>query len=244
MIQVATFAGTGKPHSEDAVLCADRILVDEAASFTVPCSSFVAVADGVEGCPAGETAAQFVLSALKHCTPDTLLEQLTEIHHQLLQAGRVNPGFSGMATTLTGVYLSANNPLLFHVGNTRAYTLQGRYLKQLTADHTLASWYSATQQTQQKAHCGQNTLLNYFGGTDAHAIDRLTVTILPKIGTLLLTSDGVHDYISADTMEEILASDLSDMEKCRHIADEALRAYSSDDRTVVLIRWDDLSEPE
>ena len=53
---------------------------------------------------------------------------------------------------------------------------------------------------------------------------------------MLLTSDGVHDYISLDEMERLLTSDASSgLEKCEAVIKAAKDAGSADDMSVVII---------
>ena len=55
-----------------------------------------------------------------------------------------------------------------------------------------------------------------------------------SFSSLLLTTDGVHDYVDIDHLESILNSDASGEEKCDQILTLAQAAGSADDLTVIL----------
>lgn len=56
-----------------------------------------------------------------------------------------------------------------------------------------------------------------------------------KATQLLLTSDGVHEYVDIDFLEDILNYGSSGEDKCNSILDAALVAGSDDDMTAILV---------
>ena len=52
---------------------------------------------------------------------------------------------------------------------------------------------------------------------------------------MLLTSDGIHDYVDVDSLEAILNGEGSYSDKCNQILLAAESAGSEDDMTVVII---------
>ena len=52
---------------------------------------------------------------------------------------------------------------------------------------------------------------------------------------LLLTSDGVHEYVDIDLLEDILNDESSGEDKCNSILDAALVAGSDDDMTAIFV---------
>ena len=235
MISVMTKAGNGKVHSEDAVLCGHRIIVNETLACNVSLNSFIAVADGVGGRLAGEIASSYVLTELAKCSPVELYEQLMAINNQLISISNDSPAMEGMATTLSGIYIANENSFLVHIGNTRIYAMQGRYLKQLTNDHTMYAWLISTGRFEDAENCNRNEIINCFGGGNNKLIDRLCISKIANYKTMLLTSDGIHEYVSIDDLEDILNNDCDDISKCQLIIDKAIAVGSKDDLTVVLV---------
>jgi len=238
MIYIYTHAGSGKVHSEDAVLCGRKIVVNDSVVLSMPDNGFIAVADGVGGRQAGEVASSFVLSELSKCNAVDLPEKLAAINDRLIALSISNVETTGMATTLSGVYLTDSSPLLVHIGNTRVYAMQGRYLKQISSDHTVYSWLKSCGRHEDAEHCNRNEITNCFGGGDKSLFDRLYVAPISKYNVMLLTSDGVHEHLTIDDLEDVLHCEIDDMSKCRRIAEIALSNGSKDDITVVLIKAD------
>lgn len=142
---------------------------------------------------------------------------------------------TSMATTLSGIWYNGNICLLVHIGNTRVYARQGRYLKQLTSDHTLYKWLSSLGRTEEAEACNKNVIVGCFGGNNPDLITHLCVSELSNIGTLLLTSDGVHDYVSIDFLKEVMVGEQDNLEKCNTIIKAAKESGSTDDLSVVIV---------
>jgi protein phosphatase len=82
--------------------------------------------------------------------------------------------------------------------------------------------------------CNKSEIINCFGGGNASLISKLSVARCNSFSSLLLTTDGVHDYVDIDHLESILNSDASGEEKCDQILTLAQAAGSADDLTVIL----------
>lgn len=239
MIYVATRTGKHHELSEDAALVGKTILSNENATLPVPKNDFICVADGVGGNDGGACASSFVLQKLLTSditsNPEELKAILVSINNLLIEKGIAEPGLSSMATTLTGVLVGEESHLVIHVGNTRAYVQQGRYLKQVTQDHTTFNWLQKTGRYEEAELCNKSEITNCFGGGTPSLLSKLYVASLSNFACMLLTSDGVHEYVDIDLLEDILNTDSSGEDKCNSIIDAALAAGSEDDMTVILI---------
>lgn len=238
MITLITRPGIGKDHSEDAVLAGNRVWVDCSTTLPYENHSFVCVADGVGGQQCGEVASSYVLSELNGVSGDDLRSQIMAINDRLITKSAENSELAGMATTLTGVYFGEASSVLFHIGNSRAYVLQGGYFKQITSDHTLYNWLKSTGRYEEAEHCNKNEIIGCMGGGSKKLLEKLHISNIPSAHTLLLTSDGVHDYVEIDELERIFALPISDIDKCQAILDFAVESGSNEDQTIVLIRKD------
>lgn len=239
MIYIQTRAGEGKNNSEDSVLVGSQLYLDTMDTAEIPENGFVCVADGVGGNQAGEIASSFVLEAMSECVweeDDVLREKLTVINRKLIEDSLSDQSLRNMATTLSGVCFDGDKMKLVHIGNTRIYAMQGHYLKQLTSDHTVYNWLKSLGRTEEAEVCNKNEITNCFGGGDQKLLNKLQILPINTVRTLLLTSDGIHEYVSIDELEDILNSDIPDDEKCGVIVAAARMAGSTDDMTAVLIR--------
>lgn len=239
MIYVATRAGKHHEKSEDTVLVGELILANEEDTLPIPKEGFVCVADGVGGNRGGACASSFVLEHLIEKSTATCIDELQdaliEINGLLIQKGLTEAVLSTMATTLTGMLFREDVRFLMHIGNTRAYTKQGRYLKQITQDHTTYNWLQKTGRFEEAEVCNKNEITNCFGGGDKALLSKLYVVEIGDFSQMLLTSDGIHEYVDIDLLEDILNDDSSGEDKCNSILDAAYTAGSEDDMTVILI---------
>lgn len=237
MIYIATECGASHSASEDSVLIGNEVLVDTRSTAAFPQLGFICVADGVGGNCGGAKASNYICEALAEAEglhPDMLQEYLFEENQALIKLSKATPEYSNMATTLSGVYVVDGEIFLLHVGNSRVYAKQGKYLKQLTSDHTTYNWLMSTGSAEAAQKCNKSEITNCFGGGNESLISKLSVTRIQDFPCLLLTSDGVHEYVDIDQLESILNSESTGVEKCNQILALAREAGSTDDKTVIL----------
>ena len=142
-----------------------------------------------------------------------------------------------MATTLTGVIQGRDAYYLAHLGNTRIFKMQGSYLKQLSVDHTTYNWLLRTGQSEAAEHCNRSEIISCFGGGNPALANNLIVqnlnSDLPE--TLVLTSDGIHDYVDVDIIEEKIALNQDNL-ALQELITQAEAAGSTDDKTIIILR--------
>lgn len=238
MVYVSTHAGKRHSISEDTVLVGTEIVSDSSGAFSLPESGFVCVADGVGGNRGGDQASQYVLGALaewKNDANESLKDFLVKVNDNLIAYASEDGSASTMATTLTGILVRNNGCILIHVGNTRAYIKQGKYLKQVSSDHTTYNWLMSSGQFDAANSCNKNEITNCFGGNNPNLLAKLFISEFPVFSLALLTSDGVHEYVDLDTLEAIITGEGTYMDKCNEIILRATEAGSEDDLSVVII---------
>ncbi len=218
----------------------DRVIVGKAViSRGELCEDFdsgiLAVADGVGGNDAGDVASEFVAEKLS-VTDSISAEFFDEINRGLIQRSIEYDELRGMATTLSGVLISDGETTLFSVGNTRVYLLQsGKYLKQLTTDDTTLQYLLSTGQLSQaeaETFDRKNEITACFGGGNPKYLD-IKISSIGKLSCpIMITSDGLHDYLSADRIEEIIAE--NEMPDALHILIKEARDNGSyDDISII-----------
>ncbi|WP_281696758.1 PP2C family protein-serine/threonine phosphatase [Acidaminococcus massiliensis] len=229
-----TVAGCGKKQSDDRVLIGGKVFKETFQECELR-EGFVAVADGVGGNSGAAAAAAFVCeqcASLKHPT----LEDFQKINALLVQQNE-----DKRATTFSGLFFQESGLSLFQVGNTRIYELLGgKYLKQLTHDDTVVQQLLDTHkltEEESRSYTGRNEIIACFGGGSAKYL-KLQMKNLPKTSGngWLLTSDGIHEYVTIDEMEDILSQNHEDRgQAVRRITELALQNGSQDDCSIVLV---------
>lgn len=238
MVYVSTRVGKLHNTSEDSVLVGTEVMSDTVGIFPMPDLGFVCVADGVGGNRGGARASGFVLRALakwKDNQQEDLNALLIKTNDDLIAFASVDDNAWDMATTLTGICVTNEGFKLVHVGNTRAYIKQGKYLKQITSDHTTYNWLLSNGQADAAERCNKSEITNCFGGKNPALLSKLCVKECQQFSLALLTSDGVHEYVDLDSLEEIIIGEGSFDDKCEKIINKAIDAGSEDDLSVVII---------
>lgn len=208
--------GLGKENIEDRVLVGNTILaggvyLNEFSDAGMPFT--IAVADGVGGNNAGNVAAHMAAEGVasfqipRDAQESTITQIINEANERIIEKSKWDVTCYKMATTLSGLCHVGGKWLLFHVGNTRVYTWKKPYLTQLTTDH---SWLKEMQlmgmDEDEIKRSGRSTeITSCLGNGDTTFAKKLQVfdvaEAIASAQMLLLTSDGVHEYIAEDALE-------------------------------------------
>ncbi len=236
----STIKGTDKAESEDRVLVGQRISFEETSQAVID-HGFVAVADGVGGNYGGADAASFVCqSASTIDQPSKILFQ--RINHLLIEKSSSNYAYN-MATTFSGIYMVPGKAdlVVFHVGNTRIYAIQAeKYLRQITEDDTVVQRLIKTGKlTEREAenYSARNEITACFGGGKETLLQMDEIHLRDKVPKqILLTSDGIHEYLSIDEMENILSCvDDDKIKLVKAMVEQAIVNGSQDDCTAIFV---------
>lgn len=242
-ISICIYNGLDKNQSEDTAFCNDSLVEKPFYKIETICLQCVGVADGVGGNAGGRDASIFIASQISQTdfsqmTEDTIRHFATMLNEELIHYASTMPGKTEMATTLTCVVAASDGYYLIHAGNTRLYVMQGSYLKQLTTDHTTYNWLMECGQYEAAEQCNKSEINCCFGGGTSRYARRLVVDKLfdDCPDTLVLTSDGIHEFVDIDSIEDALATSESDCEAVKSITDIAIKNGSTDDKTIVIVR--------
>jgi len=233
-IQVGQHSDAGlKPHNEDA--CRIEIPEEPLLGSKGLC---MVIADGVsrseDGQYASDTCANGFISDY-YSTPDSWTVKtsaqkvLGSLNNWLYSQGKRSHGTAGtMLTTLSTLIIKSGTAYIFHVGDTRVYRLRDGDLECLTVDHS--TWGA-----------GEKTYLGRAMGADAHVdIDYKSLPVEVD-DVYMLTTDGVHEFISNIELRNSLRENTSNPEQAaRIITKMALKAGSKDNVTCQVMRIDRL----
>lgn len=138
----------------------------------------------------------------------------------------------GYVCTLSAIVVKATTAHLFHVGDSRIWRVAGQALEQLTADHRVV------------VSSEQSYLSRALGVNHQIEIDYQAVPV--EAGdVLLLTTDGVHEYVSDRVIIDVIREHNDDLDAAaRAIAGKAFDKGSPDNLTVQIVRIDDVPAGE
>lgn len=231
-----TQKGPNKAENEDRLIVGKSIIADGIFQ-TQLVNGMIAVADGVGGNNAGAVASHYVANQIT--TLNTVSEnELARVNEKLLSLSFKCSAYENMATTLSGIAFHNGVVQVFSIGNTRVYLLQGsKYLKQLTKDDTTLNYLLATGQlspAEAERFDRKKEITACFGGGTEHLFQMKCSTIDSLSSPFMITSDGIHDYISTDLMEDIIADNGITVSSCEAMITAARNAGSEDDISIVI----------
>lgn len=138
-------------------------------------------------------------------------------------------GSGNMLTTLSSIIFKSCHGYIFHVGDSRIYRWQDNSLEQLTRDH--------------KQHQGKQNFLYRAVGVDSHIdVDYIKIK-LQSDDLLMLSTDGVHDFISNNELSNFLSMRHISLEaKAQSIIEQALKNGSDDNVSCLLVKVKELGD--
>lgn len=231
-VYAATRKGKNKSHSEDRIVIDEVILNDECRLFENIIPKIIGISDGVGGNDGGDIAAQFLCERINLLSDGEMMKNFSELKNELLRYAGAVSGKEKMAATLSAVIFGKETKI-FHIGNTRIFAVQGSYLKQITNDHTTYNLLRFRGLYEEADHCNKSEIVSCFGGgNDKLFSPDIVENFIPK--RFIISSDGIHDYVDIDSMEEIICSEKSCQEICDKLMQTALNNGSCDDMSIVL----------
>ncbi|HET9987282.1 MAG TPA: Stp1/IreP family PP2C-type Ser/Thr phosphatase [Kofleriaceae bacterium] len=235
-IRVAGDTNVGKVRTTNE----DSMIVD-------PVRGLYVVLDGMGGANAGDVASQtardaireFVMQRRMTMEPRALLE--AAIQHAsatVWNAAQQVRERHGMGTTVVGcIVVDPKRAVVAHVGDSRAYLLRNGRVQMLTRDHTIVEELvdkGLLSAEEAERHPYKNVLSRNLGAKPEAKVD--TITLELKAGDrLLLCSDGLYGYASAEAIQYLLGSGDAPEHVARDLIDLALRGGGGDNVTTIVI---------
>ena len=225
------------PKNEDRIIVGKSVIA-EGMLITDLEKGIIAVADGVGGNKAGSVASDFVVKKLTELD-SVAAESLIDINNKLIGKSSLDPELDGMATTLSGIELTPDEIKLFHVGNTRIWRLRNeQYLRQITTDDTTVNYLISIGKLSPEdvdSYDRKSEITACFGAGNPRML-RIRVEHIDPEFPVILTSDGIHDYLTLDEMEEIVSdSSKTISERCSALIHASEEAGSLDDKSIIFI---------
>ena len=256
LIGEKTHVGHVRENNKDNWLVVDQTDVSPEAleQFGI----LVAVADGMGGCAAGETASETACERLREFffeqngghskkpvfeTVEEIAEGLKHIfyitHDAILRLADQNPDYEGMGTTLSALMIHGEKAVVAHVGDSRIYRLRDNGLTQLTVDHTQVQSLiemGRLNPEQARNHPGKHLLTQAMGVEDGIEEIYTRIEDISPDDIYLLCSDGLYDMIDDTSIQKTLAEEPIPQRACERLVSLALGAGGRDNVTVLVVR--------
>lgn len=208
------------------------------------------VCDGIGGGKSGNVASNLAASFLaeKFASQNSfktltdaktwMTQMLYKTNDHVFSFSTTGKSMTGMGTTLVGAYIGKQGSFVVNIGDSRAYIVdQEDQLRCLTVDHNLAYdlYLSGEINDEERInHPQRNVLTNAIGIVGELRVDVFDVPETSQL--LLLSSDGLHGYVSEEKIQEVLTKyHTSVQEKAQQLVDLANKAGGYDNVTVLLV---------
>jgi PPM family protein phosphatase len=207
------------------------------------------VADGMGGHQAGDIASLMTIEILSEKWRETeslgtptsieawLKTAVTDVNAQILEHSTKNPQCQGMGTTLVAVVCTSSFITYAHIGDSRAYLMNGETFLQKTVDHSLVNELVRSGQiteVEAEKHPRRNVLLRALGTEAAIKVDIETIN-WDEGSYILLCSDGLSNKVTDDEMLHVIQEQLSLEEKVTQLVTIANERGGEDNISIALV---------
>jgi len=221
----------------------DSILVDHELCLYI-------VADGMGGHRGGEVASLLAVQTMqqhirKVLSTDPIVakallieayrEASAKIHHKSTVE---SPDLMGMGTTMVSLFGINEKAYISNVGDSRAYLLRGKYLWQVTDDHSLINEQikaGVIREEDAELVVGRNVITRSVGYERDVQTDVLERELLPG-DQFLLCSDGLSALVDVEKIREICTT-YTGKKIVSECINAAKKAGGDDNVSVIFIRY-------
>lgn len=139
-----------------------------------------------------------------------LIEAASEANSAVYAMAHENPDLTGMGTTLISALVCGNTAYIANVGDSRLYAVTDSEIKKVTRDHSFVQYLvDMGQLTPEEAAKSphRNIITRAIGSDKTVETDTFTVTLSAgDIRYILLCSDGLTNYVTAEEIYSVLMS--------------------------------------
>lgn len=197
------------------------------------------IADGMSGSDAGKEASHCCVTSFLgdyYSTPESWSVKtagqkiLSATNSWLFSQGQQRyQSAKGMVSTLSILICKSTSGYIFHIGDSRIYRLRKGDLELMTRDHCI-------QISAEKSY------LNRAMGIEPRLEVDYKSLPLEKDDLFIMTTDGVHEFISEKRLKKIALGEGSLEQRAHAIVEQAIKNNSHDNLTCQLVSIDGLPQ--
>ncbi len=205
------------------------------------------VADGMGGHKAGDVASRMAIEKfVKYvCTthmsdPANILDSgIISVNKDIYDMANSNKDYSGMGTTFVGVTIADNHVYVANVGDSRAYLVGNRDIKQITRDHSLVEdmvRMGMIDKGEARTHYKKNVITKALGvAEDRTSTPDIFEIEIDKGDKLLLCSDGLTNMVEDYEIKKIIHNNDTIEQAVRQLISQANENGGKDNISAILI---------
>jgi len=206
------------------------------------------VADGMGGLARGDVASRVAVEALSaayyapgrsESLPDSLRVSVQIANEAVYRESRLAGGDEPMGTTLTALVVRDHDAFLAHAGDSRAFLVRGRRIRQLTEDHSLVAELvrdGVLRASEAEHHPSAHVVLRALGLGPALTVEVQGPLALCRGDTLVLSTDGLTRQVKPQEIRKLAVSRPPRL-ACEELISLANERGGPDNITLQLIRF-------
>jgi serine/threonine protein phosphatase PrpC/uncharacterized OB-fold protein len=224
------------------------------------------IADGMGGAAAGEEASRLSVEAIQadflgeirgsqdllilteNDLSNRLVEAIRDANRAVVERSQADPSLKGMGTTSTLVLIRGNRAIFAHVGDSRAYLIDGQegWINQVTDDHSFVQALVASGHItpeQAKNHPMGNILYRALGQSLDLEVDVYT-RYLKAGDRIVICSDGLTRHLQPPDIAEIVMKTTQPDEATLDLIELANSRGGEDNVSVIVIMMEAAKETD
>lgn len=242
-----TDVGRKREHNEDNmafVIPKDPLVMANKGALFI-------VADGMGGHAAGEVASEIAVDTISNMYYQddsdevvvSLQRAIRRANASIHQRAAENMLRTGMGTTCVAAVLRGNTAYIANVGDSRAYLLRGRQVKQISQDH---SWVAEQVRAglltddQARTHAQRNVITRCLG-TQAEVDVDVFHEELKEGDSFVLCTDGLSGLVSDEELLSII-DQFVPQESVYHLVERANENGGPDNITAIVAKVQEVGE--
>ncbi|WP_208589221.1 Stp1/IreP family PP2C-type Ser/Thr phosphatase [Gracilibacillus suaedae] len=230
---------------------------DAVAVFPRENALLAVVADGMGGHQAGDVASKLTIEQiekmwseldepLEHLDLESwLADAIKKVNNVVYEKAQSDSACQGMGTTIVVAICTAQELVIGHIGDSRAYLFNPSTWKQVTADHSLVGELVRTGQLSEEdaqVHPKRNVILKALG-TERELEPDIFHAKWDKYERLLICSDGLTNKITDEELHHIIMQ-TEDDKLTQTLIDLANERGGEDNITLAIINQnEEVGEP-
>lgn len=223
---------------------------DKAAVFKNNRAIFAITCDGMGGHEGGEIASRLTIEVFekefKRNFPYSFNhEDLRDWYHNTLKRvkkamvkyANKSTSLLDMGTTVASALIFEKEIIIYNIGDSRVYVYNG-LLQQITRDHNIRNFYTQKYNYSDEEAAkilGASALTSALGPQKKTTLEQFIIPRNDAIIYVILTTDGIHDYISKPKFESIVNADDGLEKKAENLIKNAIIYKSSDNLTATIV---------
>lgn len=202
------------------------------------------VCDGIGGNKAGEVASNLATKFLveqfnedKNRMQHWLVDAIELVNRKVYDESLLNVQYTGMGTTMVCLYYDGHDYYVANIGDSRCYVIKDNDMRQITVDHSLINELMIKQSLDYDVASklvGKNIINRAIGVSPEVDVDLFKIE--DDFDKIILCSDGLHGYVSENTICQIANENDEINKKCQKLIQVANDAGGLDNVTVILLQ--------